>query len=422
MNQRVELLPGVYLRTVQTDKFKTGSLSLNFLRPLCREEAAMNALLPSVLLRGTKNHPDMKEISMLLDELYGAGVGTLVRKKGEVQTVGFYADFIEDEYTLERENVFASVCAFLRELLFEPVTEQGAFCGDFVESEKVNLCNAIAAEVNDKRSYATIRMLRAMCGGEKYAVPRLGERAAVEAVTPEALYAQFQNVLESSRVEVLYVGRKSPEEVARQLRLMLEGLPRGALAPVGTKVVRRAEAVRETSESMDVTQGKLSMGFRTGCTGKDEGYPALQVFNVIFGGGVSSKLFRHVRERLSLCYYASSSLEKHKGLMVVSSGIEFSNYEVTKTEILRQLEDCRSGIISEEELLQAKAYLISGMRSSKDRPGSMDDFYLSQAILGLDTSIDDQMDAVEQVRMEDVTAAAQGVSLDTIYFLKGAEE
>lgn len=419
MSQRVELLPGVFLRTVQTDKFKTGSLSVNFLRPLCREEAAANALLPSVLLRGTKAHPDMKEISMLLDELYGAGVGTLVRKKGEVQTVGFYADFIEDKYTLEGENVFSSVCAFLRELLFEPVTEGEAFCSDFVESEKVNLCNAIAAEINDKRSYAVIRMLRAMCSGERYAVPRLGEKEAVEAVTPEGLYRQFQKVLAHSRVELLYVGRKSKEEVAGLLCRMLEGLPRGELAAVGTEVVERAEQVREVSEAMDVTQGKLSMGFRTGCTGKDLGYPALQVFNVVYGGGVSSKLFRNVRERMSLCYYASSSLEKHKGLMVVSSGIEFSNYEVAKAEILRQLEACRSGDISQEELEQAKAYLLSGMRASKDRPGSLDDFYLSQAILGLDAGIDEQMAALEAVNMEDVTAAARNVSLDTVYFLKG---
>jgi len=415
----MEVLPGVYLRAVQTDKFKTGCLSVNFLRPLCREEGAMNALLPSVLLRGTRRHPDMMSISVLLDELYGAGVGTLIRKKGEVQTWGFYADFIEDAYTLDGENVFAAICDFLRELLFEPVTEDGCFSRDFVESEKVNLCNSIAAEINDKRSYAVIRMLRTMCRDEQYAVSRLGDRASVEAITAEDLYAHYRRVLAASQVEVLYMGWKPQEEVARQIGMMLRGLPRAALDAAGTKIVRSASTAQETAERMDVTQGKLSLGFRTGCTCADPEYPALQLLNAVYGGSVTSKLFQNVRERLSLCYYASSSLEKHKGLMVVSSGIEFANYAVAKSEILRQLEDCREGKITSEELEQARTYLISALKTAMDRPGSMDDFYLGQAIAGLDGTMQDQIEALRRVTPEDVAAAARRISLDTVYFLKG---
>lgn len=421
MNQRTELLPGVFLNTVQTDKFKTGCLSINFLRPLCREEAALNALVPSVLLRGTTEHPDIQSISTLLDELYGAGVGTLIRKKGEVHTWGFYADFIEDVYTLDGENIFAEVCGFLRELLFSPLTEDGVFCRDFVEGEKVNLCNSIAAEINDKRSYAVIRLMRTMCESERQSVPRIGDRESVEGVTAESLYAHFQKTLASSQVELLYMGRKPQEEVEASLRAMLKGLPRTELVPVGTDVIRGAAAVREVSEQMDVTQGKLSMGFRTGCTCADPEFAALQLFNAVFGGCVTSKLFRNVRERMSLCYYASSSLEKYKGLMVVSSGIEFKNYEVTKAEILRQLEDCRSGKITEDELEQARAYLISAFKIAKDRPGSVDEFYLGQAILGLDGTMEQQIEALRSVTKEDVVAAANRISLDTVYFLKGVE-
>ena len=80
MQPRIELLPGVYLRAIQTDRFKTGYLNLNFVRPLTADEAPLAALLPSVLLRGTERHPDISSISAFLDEHYGASVGTLVRK------------------------------------------------------------------------------------------------------------------------------------------------------------------------------------------------------------------------------------------------------------------------------------------------------------------------------------------------------
>ena len=99
MNHRTEILPGVYLTAVQSDKFKTGCFSLNLLRPMKKEEAAANALIPSVLLRGSVQHPDIASISAKLDELYGASIGTLIRKKGEVQLVGFYCDYVQDEYS-----------------------------------------------------------------------------------------------------------------------------------------------------------------------------------------------------------------------------------------------------------------------------------------------------------------------------------
>ena len=103
--ERIQLCPGVWLNMVQTDRFKTGCFSFNLLRPLSAEAAADNALLPSVLLRGCRAYPDMQTISNRLDTLYGASCGTLVRKKGEVQTVGLYADFLEDRYA-ENEPVF----------------------------------------------------------------------------------------------------------------------------------------------------------------------------------------------------------------------------------------------------------------------------------------------------------------------------
>ena len=216
MEIRMELLPGVTLTAVQTEKFKTGCFSINFFRPLRREEAAMNALIPSVLLRGSEGCPDLRAIAARLDELYGASAGTLIRKKGEVQMTGFYADFIED--ALAGEPVFAPMMDFLGELLLLPRLENGAFLAEYVESEKRNLANAIASRVNDKRTYATGQLVKTMCAGEAYAVPRLGELEDVEPVTPEGLYAQYRMVLAESRVELFYMGRKSAEDVSVELK------------------------------------------------------------------------------------------------------------------------------------------------------------------------------------------------------------
>ncbi len=421
LNNRIMLLPNVYLTSVQSDKFKTGCLSISLLRPLRREEASANALISTVLLRGCNDYPNIRAISAFLDRRYGASVGTLVRKKGEVQTTGFYADFLEDRLALDGEAVLASMVEFLCELLLDPVLEDGHFSARYVEGEKQNLIHAIDSRIDDKRSYAVTQLFRGMCQHEAYGIPRLGDREDVERLDATSLYRHYLELLACSQIEVFYHGSAPGEEVAQLLQRSLSGLPRKQPAAYGSKFVRRSWSVRELREQLDVTQGKLALGFRLGCTAADPEYPAALMMNAVYGAGVTSKLFTNVREKLSLCYYASSSLEKFKGVMLVTSGIEFDRYKVAREEILRQLALTGQGEITDEELESARTYLTSSLRAGMDSPGRMDDYSLGQILLGQDGTMADLADQLQLVTKKQVAAAAKRVSLDTVYFLEGVE-
>ena len=422
MESRTELMPGVFLRAIQSDKFKTGCISLNFVRPLTAQEAPLAALLPSVLLRGTAHYPDIRSISSFLDERFGASVGTLVRKKGEILTTGFYADFLEEEFLPEGEETFLPVLDFLGELLFAPRMENGRFLPEAVEGEKRNLLDSIDWRLNDKRTYAIGRMLSTMCAGEAYGIPRLGNRPEAEAITQEALLDYYHHLLAHSRIEIFYLGRKTRETVAEALKNVLQPLPRAVHDEVGSCAVREAGEVRQVVETMDVTQGKLCMGLRTGISGNDPRYPALMLMNTIFGAGPTSKLFMNVREKLSLCYYASASIDRFKGIMVISSGIESKNFEVTKDEILRQLNACVRGEITAEEMESARCAILSALRASLDSPGRMDEYMLGCALTGRETSVRELMEQISKVTLAQVCEAAKSLRLDTVYFLKGVSE
>lgn len=418
MNHRTEILPGVYLTAVQSDKFKTGCFSLNLLRPMKKEEAAANALIPSVLLRGSETCPDIASISAKLDELYGASVGTLVRKKGEVQLVGFYCDYVQDEYV--DEPVFAPLMAFLAELLLNPRLENGAFPEAVVDSEKLNLENAMLSRINDKRTYAASQLIRTMCAGQPYGIPRIGEPEDLTEITAKSLYAHYRNLLATSRVELFYMGSLSPEAVAKVLQTVLADLPRAeAFVPVGTTPAPAARPLQEKTERLDVTQGKLSLGFFTDITAKDPRYPALVLAATVFGGGATSKLFTNVREKMSLCYYASASFEKFKGVLSVSSGVEFSKLETAKTEILRQMEACKAGDITDDELESARGYLVSDLKIAMDSPGRLDDYYMGQILLEQDGTMQDLASAIARVTKQEAAEAIQALRLDTIYALEG---
>ena len=421
---RRELFPGVWMRAVHTDKFKSAYLSVNLLCPLDKAAAGANALIPSVLRRGTAVHPDMESLSAALDELYGGAVEPVVRKKGECQCVGFVASFLDDAYTLGGEKILESAAALLGEILLNPYTQDGHFCPDYTAGEKQNLIDRIRSQVNDKRTYATQRLVQEMCRYEAFGVDKLGDEQSVAVLTPESLWQRYQQLLQEAAVEVYYCGSAQPERVEKALR--------GALAPLnggGERMVPDCE-VRLTAgsepqfvtEAMDVTQGKLALGFRTGGqTCWEESYPALTMMNAIFGGTTLSKLFMNVREKLSLCYYASSTLEKQKGLILVSSGIEFDKFETAKAEILVQLEAICRGEIEDWELEGARRTLISGHLTTLDDQGRQEEFWLGQATAGLDTTIEELAAQFESVTREQVAQAAQKLELDTIYFLKGKE-
>ena len=418
MLQITTISPGVTLRYVRDTRFKQGCFSFQLVRPMCREEAACNALLPSVLLRGTRNCPDLRAVTQRLDELYGAAVSPLVRRVGDYQTTGLYCGFMDDRFALPGDQVLFPMLDFLRELLLDSPLENGALLPDFVESEKKNLISTIESDRNDKRVYAMQRLLRTMCAGDSFGIPRLGEIEDVEAITPEGLTKHYRDALRTSPMELLYVGSAAEEQVVSAVRPLLDSLERAPME-LPPQTAFTAGQGSDITETLDVAQGKLCMGFSTPITNRCPELPAMQMLNMIFGGGMTSKLFQNVREKMSLCYSIDASYYGAKGILLVNAGIDFDKEAVTRQEILRQLDACVQGEISDAEMTAAREALLSSLRSVPDSPGSIENFYSTAALSGLAFSREGYMAAVERVTLEDVVKCANSVNLNTTYFLKG---
>ena len=420
---RTELAPFVWLTALQTDKFKTGCLSSSLLTQLDRETAAENAVLPYVLRRGTASYGDMRAISARLDGLYGAAVEPRVRKLGEIHATGFLSDFPEDRY-LPEGGELESIVSLMGELWLSPNTRGGLFLPDYVDSERDKLLERIESLRNDRRSWALRQLIENMCAYEPYAVSALGGADEAENLHYVRLTKDYRARLASSPMEFFYCGSRGGEEVADLIRSAMLLLPRGDVdLELGTDVRMNAVEAepRYFTGEMDVTQGNLAMGYRLGSCMLDPDEASVRVFNAVFGGCVTSKLFANVRERLSLCYYASSSVDLLKGIMTVSSGIDFDKYEPALNEINSQLDAVRSGDISEAELSGAKKAVANALRQIPDSPAGLEDFYLRQAIQGTDASPEDMAALVEDVTAGQVAEIARGVELDAVYFLRGVD-
>ena len=420
MIQTYELLPGVTFRVFTDNRFKQNCLSVQFIRPMKNEEAAYNALLPAVLLRGCETAPDMRDIILRLDDLYGASMGALVRRVGDYQTTGISCSFISDRFCLEGDRILAPMVEFLGQILFHPVLEEGAFCRDYVKSEKKNLIATIQAQKNDKRAYCSSQMLKKMCARDSYGIPRLGEVEGVRAITPASLYDHYQKVLRESPVEIFYVGQDPAGELPQLLKNLFANTDRSYVnLPPQTHFLSAGGG--SYTEAMDIAQGKLCMGFSSEIDLRREDFAAMQVCNMVFGGGMTSKLFMNVREKMSLCYDIGSSFVGSKGILSVSAGIDCEKYQIVCDQIHAQLTAVCNGEITETELASAKEALLSGLRGVHDSSGGIENYYATAALSGLAMTPAEYMEKISAVDVAAVSAAAKTLKLDTVYFLKGVQ-
>lgn len=419
------IAPGITLRAVQTKKFKTSMLSVTFLEPLCEETAALNALIPHVLRQGTETYPDMESLSVALDELYGGSIEPIVRKKGEVQCVGFWGSFLDDTFVSEETAILEEATRLLGELVLHPAGDGAGFLPAYVEREKGNLVDKIRSQVNDKLQYALSKMRGLMCEGEPYAIDKLGSEQTVQKITAETLSARYKNLLETAPVYLYYAGSAEPDRVEAAFRSAFADLPKTERHPIPdtVAVAEPSGVVRRKTEEMDVTQGKLVLGFRTGGSFQtpEAMAPAL-LFHALYGGSTNSKLFLNVREKLSLCYFANATLALSKGLLLVYSGVEFANFQKAENEILAQLKACYTGGVTQDELEAARRSVVRSLRSTSDAQGRLEEFWLSRFVVSTHFSPEELAERVSAVRLEEIEALAQAIQLDSVYTLTGKGE
>ena len=405
------------LNVIETEKYKTDYFAFSFLSKLDRRDASLNALIPQVLTRGTKKLPSLFKISLALDDLYASVVSPRVGRIGETQRFGLSCAMLDDRYALDGCKIVTKTLDIASDIITDPKTVAGCFDPESVESEKSNLCERIASEINNKNRYAVARCREEMCKNEPFGIRSIGDIESVVKITPEALWEQYQKVLGTCRVEATFIGRFTDdvrERIFELLRRFDANIPFSC--PVSAHVT--GNEIRRVNEPLPVRQAKLSVGYNTGINLHDPDYYKFTVFNSVFGASPVSKLFRNVREKMSLAYYCSSIPEALKGIMIVSSGIAAANAEKVEREIDEQLDAVSRGDVTDQELEFAKAAVINDYRELEDSPSAIESWYTSRLAAGRSDSPAEAAENVATVTKEDVVRIAQRIKKDTVYYLE----
>ncbi|TVX97603.1 EF-P 5-aminopentanol modification-associated protein YfmF [Cohnella terricola] len=410
------------LHVLPTKRFKTFALSLFAGVPLTEEKVTSVALAPFVLRRGTQSFPETISFRERLDDLYGAGFGFDLYKRGDHQIVQFRLDMINDRFVSSSDSLLGEALSFLGEVLTSPALEDGKFRSKYVEAEKTTISKRIEAIINDKIRYAAERCVEEMCKDEPFRLLALGRKDQLAELNADKLYQAYRQWLQEASFDLYVSGDTTLEEVQALVEKSFR-LPTGEPSRYAPPSLRPARSeVQTIVERMDVGQGKLNMGLRVGETYGSDKYASLLVYNGLLGGFPHSKLFMNVREKASLAYYASSRLDGHKGILTLQSGIETANYEKAVKIMREQLDAMKAGQFEADDLRRTQAMIGGQLRELQDSAFERIAFDFSNVMSGAERTGDSFIAEIQAVTPEMVTAVAQGVELDTIYFLRDRKE
>ena len=419
MLDTVKINENITLGYIPMTKLKTTIVSLYIHRPLTREDASKNAILAHILKNGCKLCKNATEIAHYLENLYGAKFSAGISKRGEDHIICFDFETISDQYAANGEGLISKIIELLMSVVFDTLDE---FDDDVFEIERINSINKIKNIINNKKIYANYRCQEEMCKGDAFEIPRLGYVEDFEKLTKEELHDYYKKVISESVIDVFICGEADIKAVEKQIKDSISSYEfKNATIP-DCDIITRNRPVNVVTEKLNVTQGKLCMGFLTDTKLTDSDYFSLVVANTIYGGGAQSKLFNNVREKLSLAYYAGSMIVKNKGLLMVNAGIEFENYQKAYDEILVQLDEMKKGNITDLEFESSKGFTINSLNSYDDDQAAMISFYLGNRVGKIDWDIDYYKEQITKVTREDVVNVMQKVHLDTVYFLEGLGE
>ena len=427
--KKIDLKEGISLHLLKNDKFKTNLIAIFLSTELTRENVTFDAVLSAVLRRGSQKIKTQEEISKKLEEMYGAEFDCGLDKIGENHVIKLYIETINDEFLPKNaEGILKQSFEIISDIAFNPLTADGGFESEYVEQEKENIKQIIEAKKDNKARYALFRCIEEMFKGEPTAIYKYGYIEDIEKINPKNLYERYKNLLENCKIDIFVSGNIDNTQIENLIKNnenisnLKDRKPMYKINKIDTMPKKKLEKENIIEEKMDVTQGKLVIGYDINLNDdmiKNENirYIAM-IYNAILGGTANSKLFQNVREKESLAYTTNSIYMYNKSSIFVSCGIEIENYKKAKDVINIQIQNMKNGDFSEEELENAKKVIISNITSINDEQDSEIIYFLGQELSGNVKSLEEYKNSVYNVTIEQVKEIAQNVNINTTYFLK----
>ena len=421
--ERKEIGKGIFFNYIHKDKFKSSYVKVSFIMPLEKEANANNTLAFQMSSWGTEKYKDILSLKKQYNMNYDSPINLSNVKRGDNQIISISMNILDPKYTYDGYDTFSSAMDIMDQYIFHPYLENGKYRKEILEKQIKKNIDALNSNINNKGKYASIRCAQEMFANDIFSIYVHGDENEMKRATVDSVYNAYQKILSTSAIEIFVCGNIDYDMALSKFSSMFSDLERKDIYKMKTNpyLQTKDSEYKKVYDHFVVNQGKLSLCFSTVTTENDESVYAMKVFNNIFGGGTMSKLFMNVREKMSLCYYCSSSYNDKKGYIQVNSGIKFEDEDIAFNEIMNQLHQIQKGNITKEELQSAKADFYTILESVDDDCAFTSEYYFDCILKGKIITPEELKKKYESVTKKQIIEEAKKLKLETYYFLCAGE-
>ncbi len=410
---RIEISKNVNLTTIANDKFKRNRISIAFLLPNEKEKSTMYSLMTGVVERAYKDYPTMKEFSKRLNEMYNASFDVSTSTIGQNRILRFTMQGIKNEFCLENEDLLNEMSKTLLGVIFSPCIEDGGFINEWVEVEKFKLREEIESEINDKRGYCVKNARRKFFKNSLNGVERLGYLEDIDKINGKNLYECYSQLLDVASVEIFVTANES-KSVVDNIKNKFNKERSGVKSMLPIEIMPMTD-LEKYNEDFDTTQGKVCLIYTTNRKLEEKDRYSMVVASALYGGTASSRLFKNVREKQSLCYYCVSSFNWFTSSMTVDSGVEHEKIDTVITATQNELYELINGEITDEEINEIKLTIKNGLVSNYDSLHGLEAWYLNEILRNSNNTPEEVIEYVSKVNKEDIKEILKTLHLNVIY-------
>lgn len=411
---------GAYqLHVIQTKKFKTVTVEVNFRREVDKKEITTRNLLKSVLLNTTKNFKTERELIKETENLYDLKLISSNVRIGNYSNLSFKIRFLNEKYTEESMNEYS--IAFLSEILFNPDVSENQFKKEEVQKCKNKLEKSIQKLYDNKLKYTLIKLLETT-KDKPYSYSTYGDVADLERITPTSLYEYYQSVLRDDFVDIFVVGDIDASEVKKIFKkyFKLNTFKKVKNNILVEELIPR-KRIKKIVEKDKANQSQLTLLCSLNNLSEFERKYTILVYNEILGGSSNSLLFDTVREKNSYAYYVNSNQKAYDNMLMIYSGIEPNNSENVLKLVRKTMLNISKGLFEDKVLENAKETIISSIKASTDSPAGIINTYYAKTLVESEI-FEKRIENIKKVTKDDIMNLSKKVTMHTMYLLEGKNE
>ncbi len=369
-------------------------------------ESGVSHFIEHMVFKGTATR-SAAELAMLID---GAGGQTDAYTSKE--NTCFYGKALDSHLDL----LLDVLCDMFFNSVFRP---------EDVEAERGVILEEIGMYEDAPEDLCSERLFAGIYKGHPLARPILGTPATLGKMTGESMKAYMDAHYLGGNIVIALSGsfeQRHIDYLAERFAVARPGAEKTPKAPLYKPTV--------TAKRKRIEQNHLCLAFPACSFNSPERYK-VQLLNNIFGGGMSSRLFQTLREKLGLCYsvYSFTSAHCDTGILGLGTALSDETEGAAIAAMTGEIKKLLDGGVTPDELHRAREQVKSGVLMSLESTSArMNRLARGELFLGEITTAEELIERYNAVTEDDILAAARAIfrpelaSLSAVGRTRPAEE